>query len=200
MYLSIIKNLWAGWVFCCQTGHSCVLLWAQHNITLSVSLSQVRLPNGQAAQGDGTAATGRTAAAANRSGLQQVRRESGNRMEGVNQAYSRLSASHGHITDCKLDSVVYAGVCMWVNVDLYCLDRTICTRQFLGAKPPIQFRHRWAERNHSDHLYWLRAASQLPNSLMPSAKLRSANLPVFTSLVWHGRGSNPGLQHPERTL
>ncbi len=26
--------------------------------------------------------------------------------------------------------------------------------------------------------------SRLPNSLMPSAKLRSANLPVFTSLVW----------------
>ncbi len=43
----------------------------------------------------------------------------------------------------------------------------------LGAKPPIQFRHRWAGRNHSDHLYWLRAASRLPNSLMPSAKPRS---------------------------
>ncbi len=27
--------------------------------------------------------------------------------------------------------------------------------------------------------------SQLPNSLMPSAKLRSANLPLFTSLVSH---------------
>ncbi len=31
---------------------------------------------------------------------------------GVNQAYGRLSTSHGHITDCRLDSVVYAGVCM----------------------------------------------------------------------------------------
>ncbi len=29
---------------------------------------------------------------------------------GVNQAYNRLSTTHGHITDCKLDSVVYAGV------------------------------------------------------------------------------------------
>ncbi len=29
---------------------------------------------------------------------------------GVNQAYSRLSATHGHITNCKLDLVVYAGV------------------------------------------------------------------------------------------
>ncbi len=31
---------------------------------------------------------------------------------GENQAYSRLSTTHGHITDCKLDSVVYAGVCV----------------------------------------------------------------------------------------
>ncbi len=30
----------------------------------------------------------------------------------VNQAYSQLSTTHGHITDCKLDSVVYAGVCV----------------------------------------------------------------------------------------
>ena len=28
----------------------------------------------------------------------------------MNQAYSRLSTTHDHITDCKLDSVVYAGV------------------------------------------------------------------------------------------
>ncbi len=45
-----------------------------------------------------------------------------------------------------------------------------------------------------------RPPSRFPNSLMPSAKLRSANLPVFASLVWRGRGSNPGLPHPERTL
>ena len=38
--------------------------------------------------------------------------------------------------------------------------------------------------------------SRMPNSLMPSAKLRKANLPVFTSLVWRGRGSNPGLPPP----
>ncbi len=76
---------------------------------------------------------------------------------GVNQAYSRLSTTHGHITNCKLDSVVYAGVCVWVNVDLSCLDWTIYARQFCSAKPPIQFRHTWAERNYSDHLYWLRA-------------------------------------------
>ncbi len=31
---------------------------------------------------------------------------------GVKQAYSRLSTTHDHITDCNLDSVVYAGVCV----------------------------------------------------------------------------------------
>ncbi len=41
------------------------------------------------------------------------------------------------------------------------------------------------------------APSRLPNSLIPSAKLRRANLPLFlTSLVWRGRGSNPA---PSRT-
>ncbi len=30
----------------------------------------------------------------------------------LDQAYSRLSTTHCHITDCKLDSVVHAGVCM----------------------------------------------------------------------------------------
>ncbi len=30
---------------------------------------------------------------------------------GGDQDYSRLSTTHGHITDCKLNSVVYAGVC-----------------------------------------------------------------------------------------
>ena len=58
---------------------------------------------------------------------------------GVNQAYSRLSTTLGHITDCKLDSVVYACVCVWVTVDLSCLDRTTYARQLLGAKPPLQW-------------------------------------------------------------
>ncbi len=61
----------------------------------------------------------------------------------MNQAYSRLLTTRGHITDCKLDSVVYAGVGVVIfNVDLSCLGRTIYARQFLGANAPIQFRHR----------------------------------------------------------
>ncbi len=50
-----------------------------------------------------------------------------NKRGGVNQAYSRLSTTHGQqITDCKLDSVVYTGVyAWWFNVDLSCLGQTI---------------------------------------------------------------------------
>ncbi len=85
----------------------------------------------------------------------------------------------------------------WFNVGLYCLGQTL-GQTILGAKSPIQFRHWWAERNHSDHLYWLRAAQS--DAYLINAKLRSANLPFFTSLVWRGRRSNPCLPHPERTL
>ncbi len=31
-----------------------------------------------------------------------------NKEGGGDQAYSRLSTTHGHINDCRLDSVVYA--------------------------------------------------------------------------------------------
>ncbi len=127
----------------------------------------------------------------------------GTGLGGGNQAYSRLSTTHhahGHITDCKLDSVVYVGVCVWVNMDLSCLGRTIYARQVLGAKTPIQFRHRWAVRNTQTIYTESEPPSRMPNSLMPSAKLRSAHLSFFMSLVWHGRGLIPGLPRPERTL
>ncbi len=54
---------------------------------------------------------------------------------------------------------------------------TIYARQFLGARPPTQFRHRLAEMNHSNHYTDSNQARWLPNSFMPSAKLISANLP-----------------------
>ncbi len=44
----------------------------------------------------------------------------------VNQAYSRLSTTHGHITDCKLDSVVYASILINVGVFLI-LNKLLCT-------------------------------------------------------------------------
>ncbi len=98
---------------------------------------------------------------------------------------SRLSTTDGHITDCKLDLVVYAGVCVWVNVDLSCLGRTIYARQFLGAKPPIQFHHRWAERNHSVHFLWPMAwpfKTSATDILTPSD---SCNMYGFDANVQH---------------
>ncbi len=87
---------------------------------------------------------------------------------GVNQAYSRLSTTHGHITDCKLDSVVYAGVCVWVNVDLSCLGRTIYTRQFLGASHRFNSatgEPKWiTQTSYTDS----EPPSRLPNSLRKS--------------------------------
>ncbi len=65
------------------------------------------------------------------------------------------------MTYCKLDSVVYGGVCVWVNVDLSCLGMKDLRPTVLGTKPPIQFRHRWAEMNHVDNLYWLWAAQSV---------------------------------------
>ncbi len=103
----------------------------------------------------------------------------------VNQAYSQLSTTRGHITDCKLDSVVYA---WWFNVDLSCLGQTIYTRQcFWGANSTT------GEQKGITHTIYTDSEppSRMPNSLMPIAKLRSANLPFFTSLVWSGRVSNP---------
>ncbi len=47
----------------------------------------------------------------------------------MNQAYSRLSTTHGHITDCKLDSVAYAGVRLdWSRIRPYtfCLLSVKC--------------------------------------------------------------------------
>ena len=83
-----------------------------------------------------------------------------------------------------------------VNLDLSCLGWMIYARQFLGAKPRTQFHHRWAETSHSNHYTDSEQASRLSNLLVPSAKLRKANFPVFTSLVWCGRGTNPSLLHP----
>ncbi len=102
----------------------------------------------------------------------------------VNQAYSRLSTTHGHITDCKLDSVVYAGVCvvilMWT-----CLV-------WPERSTPDNFRvssHRFNAATGEQK--WITQTiytepeppSRMPNSLMPSAKLRSANLPFLR--LWY---------------
>ncbi len=71
---------------------------------------------------------------------------------------SGLESAFNHSWSYHRLQVGFGGVCRCMrgdfNVDLSGLGRTIYARQlFLGAKPPIQFRHRLAEMNHSDHLY-----------------------------------------------
>ncbi len=82
-------------------------------------------------------------------------------------------------------------------MDLSCLGRTIYARQFWVAS------HRFnsatgGQKGITQTIYTdSEQPSRMPNSLMPSAKLRSANL--LTSLVWCGRGSNPSRTPKGRT-
>ncbi len=109
----------------------------------------------------------------------------------VNQVYGQLSTTHGHIPDCKLDSVVYAQWCMCMCVSYPCYHGYVQMWACLV----------WAERSTPDS-FWVPShrfnsatgeqkgitrsiyadsepPSRMPNSLMPSAKLRSANLPFL---------------------
>ncbi len=76
----------------------------------------------------------------------------------LNQAsYSRLSTTHGHITDCKLDSVVYAGVCvmifcfflMWTPVLFGPND---LRPTIFGCQATDSILPHVSRRNHSNHL------------------------------------------------
>ncbi len=120
---------------------------------------------------------------------------------GVNQTYSWLSTTHGHITECKLDTVVYAGVCMVIQCGPVLFGPNDLARQFWV--PSRRFNSATGEQKGITQTIYTDSEppNRMPNSLMPSAKLRSANLTFFTSLGrCDGRGSNPGLPHPERTL
>ncbi len=66
---------------------------------------------------------------------------------GVNQAYSRLSSTHGHITDFKLDSVVYVGVCVVIftcHGALTVVHWRLCRRQHQGRRYQVfQLKGKW---------------------------------------------------------
>ncbi len=99
---------------------------------------------------------------------------------GGDQAYSRLSTTHGHIADWKMVSVVYAGVCvailMWT-----CLVWAEQSTPDNFWVPSHRFNSATGEQKGITQTIYTDSEppSRLPNSLMPSAKLRSANLPVF---------------------
>ncbi len=80
----------------------------------------------------------------------------------LSRSYHRLQGGFGGVCRCMR---VQVG---WDNLNLFCLGRTTYARQFLGAKPPTQFRHRWEERNHSDHYTDSEPANQFPKPLVPS--------------------------------
>ncbi len=67
----------------------------------------------------------------------------------------------------------------WFNVDLCCLGRTIYARQFWVQIH--QFNSTTGEQNGITQTIYTDSEppSRMPNSLMQSAKLRSANLPFF---------------------
>ncbi len=88
---------------------------------------------------------------------------------GGESGLNRLSATEGHITDCKLDSVVYASVCRCRcgDLDQSCLGWMIYARPFLGCQGNDSLLPH-VSRNHWDHYTDSEPASQLPNSLVPS--------------------------------
>ncbi len=104
---------------------------------------------------------------------------------------------------CKLDSALCAGVCVRVGVLSYFrpvfLDGLNDQRPAGFWVPSHRLNFITGERKGITQTIIL-TPSRPTHSLVSSAKLRSANLSVFTSLVWRGWGSNPGLPHPERTL
>ncbi len=99
---------------------------------------------------------------------------------GVYQAYSRLSTIRGHITDCKLDSVVYACELMWT-----CLVWAERSTPDSFCVPSHRFNSTTDEQKGIAQTIYTdpEPPSRLPNSLITIAKLRSANLQFFTSLV-----------------
>ncbi len=87
----------------------------------------------------------------------------------------------------------------WFNGDLFWGHRSTPDNVWV---PSYQFNSTTGKQKGITQIIYTDSepSSQMPNSSIPSAKMRSANLPVFTSLVWCGRGSNPSLPHPEQKL
>ncbi len=96
----------------------------------------------------------------------------------MNQAYSRLSTTHGHITDCKL-------LCMyWTRLVLVRPADSLYSASPLNHHPTGK---QWCP--NPDHYSDSEPARQ---SLTPLcwALSRAAEPKILTSFVWRGRGSN----------
>ncbi len=86
----------------------------------------------------------------------------------------------------------------WFNVDLFLFEPNDIRPTIFGCQAtdsiPSQVSRKESLRPTDSE-----PPSRMPNSLMPNAKLRSTNLPSFTSLVWRSQGLNPDLPHPGRS-
>ncbi len=96
-----------------------------------------------------------------------------------------------------LDLVVHASACGCRCCKLIwrCLvwAQTIFAWEILGANLPHV-----STQESLRPFYWLRSSQSvawLINANRQAEKWKK--LPVFSSLVWHGRGSNPSFPHPE---
>ncbi len=109
----------------------------------------------------------------------------------------KVSFQRLKIIDRKLESVMYTAVCGRRYLDLSCLGRTIYARQFWQSYW-LNFCHMWASKWISQTI--MLTPSQPVGCLtdyFQGASWESQNLPVFTSLGWHGRRLDPSLPHPE---
>ncbi len=114
----------------------------------------------------------------------------------LSRSYYRLQVGFGGVCRC-----VCGCWCFELVLDLFCLGlNSLCPTVFgyqaTDSIPP-QVSRKLHNYNYTDPYTDSQTARQLPNSLVPSAQPRSANLPIFTSLVLCGRGSNLGLSHLE---
>ncbi len=97
----------------------------------------------------------------------------------MNQAYSRLSTTHGHIIDCKLVCMYWTRfVLVWPPASLY-------------SASPLKHHHptgkQWCPNpdHYSDSEPARRSLTRLCWALS-----RAAEPQILTSFVWRGRGSN----------
>ncbi len=93
-----------------------------------------------------------------------------------------------HQSGCqiKVDSVVYAGVCVWDNVDMSCSGWTIYARQFWVPSHSIP--PQVSRKNHPHHLYWLRATqsvAELINAKRQAEKRTPPSFYIF-GVTWSG--------------
>ncbi len=109
-------------------------------------------------------------------------------MDGwMNQAYSRLSNTHGHITDCKL-------VCRyWTRLVLVRPAASLYSASPLKHHPMGK---QWCP--NSDHYSDSEPARQ-SLTLLCWALSRAAEPQILTSFVWRGRGL-PGIDEREQSL